>query len=281
MTQTPGRLSQVKFKIAMFLPDKLNYTSFFWELLKVTKDILVRHMEVALRSHEPFMDIGTASEKYAKKIFYSFADLNSSINSLELIPTFISINEIPPFYLWNGISETQYYKYHLENHYAKIADIIDFASNFANEVYRLGIPAGECTVAAILQNGNSKDTATASALEKFELHFRQLKRIKNIVIQQNGKPDGEEIKSMDRNMNGNGLPGNKKIFSDWYKESRQAEIYKVINKIGEDNIDVLNFLTHFSDTLIRPFLHNYTWLQSLETGGPAESRQFNRASSAT
>ena len=247
----------------MSFSDKLNQTNFFWELLKITKDMLVQHMKVALSSHEPLMEIGTPSEKYAKKIFYSLTDLNTLFDNLELIPTFFSIKEIPPYYLWNGISENQYYRYHLENHYSKISSIIDFSSTLANEVYRLGIPARECNIYTLLKNREIKDTDSGAILEKFELHFRQLKRIKNIAVH-NGRPVTEEPASTGNAIITSGLIGNKKTFSDWYKESRQTEIDKIVKKIREENEEVLDFLTRFSETLIPPFFHHYNSMKSVE-----------------
>jgi hypothetical protein len=244
----------------MSFSDKLNQTNFFWELLKVTKDILVDHMKVALTSHEPLMEIGTPGEKYAKKIFYSLTDLNTQFDNLDLIPVFFSINEIPPYYLWNGISENQYYRYHLENHYSKINSIIQYAAALANEVYRLEIPVRECDVPAIINNQHTKDTDTAAILKEFELQFRQAKKIKNITVHA-GKPEAEEINPEENAIITNGLIGNKKIFSDSYKTDRQAEISRITNKLEEDNNNVLKFITRFTDSLIHPFFHHYNFLQ--------------------
>lgn len=248
----------------MPLSEKLSNTKFAHELVVTTKDIIADHMRIFLDTHQEFMEIGTKSEKYGKNTLYSFIDLKESIDTLELVPTFFAIKKVPRFYLRNGISETAYYKYHLENHYIKITSIIDFTSNFVNDVYRLGIPVRKCNVYAILENLNTKHTATGTVLKKFESHFQNIKKGRNIIIHE-GKFDSEEIKSIDSTIISKEFLGKEKILHDWFMERKQREIGKVLQRINKDNTDVIDFLVEIIETLTEPFYNNYNFLKSLES----------------
>ena len=136
-------------------------------------------------------------------------------------------------------------------------------SNFINEVYRLGIPARKCNVYSILENLNTKGTATAIKLKEFESHFQGLKRKRNIIIHE-GKLDSEEIKSIDSAIFSKEFLGEDKILTDWFNKRKQDEIGKVLKKIHQDNTDVVNFLVDISETLKEPFLNRYNFLKSIE-----------------
>ena len=249
--------------IQMPLSDSINRSKFFVEVFSINQKFTFAQMLDAIKIGESHFNIGTPSEKYAKKILFQFTDLSNSLNNLELIPTFFSINKVPSFYLKNGISEIDYYKYHLENHYIKISSTIDFSSNFINEVYRLGIPIRKCNVYTILENLNTKDTESAICLRKFERHFEKQKRIRNIIIHE-GKHESEEIKSIDSNIMSTVFLGKEKLLTDYFNSQKQLAVSKVIDRIRQDNTDVSNFIKDIIESLTKPFLDNYNFLKSLE-----------------
>lgn len=247
----------------MSLSEFINRSKFFVEVFTINQKFTFSQMKTAVETGESHFNIGTPSEKYAKKILFHFADLSNSLDSLELIPTFFSINKVPSYYLKNGIPEIDYYKYHLENHYIKISSTIDFSANFINEVYRLGIPTRKCNVYTILENLNTKDTESAVCLKKFERHFEKQKKVRNIIIHE-GKHESEEIKSIDSSIMSKVFLGKEKILIDYFNTQKKLAISKVIEKIKQDNTDVSNYIKDIVESLTKPFINNYQFLKSLE-----------------
>ncbi len=247
----------------MPLSDSFNRSKFFVEVFTINQKFTFTQMMTAVKTGESHLNIGTPSEKYAKKILFEFGDLSSALDSLEFIPTFFSVNKVPSFYLKNGISEIEYYKYHLENHYIKITSIIDFTSNFINVVFRLGIPLRKCNVYAILENLNTKNTECATLLKKFERHFEKQKRIRNIIIHE-GKHESEEIKFIDSTIMSKVFLGKEKILIDYFNSQKQVAISKVIEKVKQDNLDVSKFVADIVESLTQQFLNSYKFLKSQE-----------------
>ncbi len=247
----------------MALADSFKRSRFFVEVFTINQKFTFDQMKVAAKTGESHLNIGTLSEKYAKKILFDFADLSDSLDSLDLIPIFFSINKVPSFYLKNGIEEIDYYKYHLENHYIKITSLIDFTSNFINEVYGLGIPLRKCNVYSILENLNTKDTESAGLLKKFDSHFEKQKRVRNIIIHE-GKHKSEEIKSIDSKIIGKFILGKEKILIDYFDNQKKEAVSKVIERIKKDNLDVSKFVSNIVESLKDPFLKRYKFLKSNE-----------------
>lgn len=247
----------------MSLSDSFNRSKFFVEVFTINQKFTFTQMMTAAKTGESHLNIGTSSEKYAKKILFQFGDLLDSLDSLDLIPIFFSINKVSSSYLKKGVSEIEYYKYHLENHYIKISSIIDFSSNFINKVYRLGIPLKRCNVYTILENLNTKGTESAVLLKKFERHFEKQKKIRNIIIHE-GKYESEEIKSIDSNIMSKIFLGKEKILIDYFNNQKQVAISKVIEKITQDNNDVSKFVSDIVESLTEPFLYNYKFLKFID-----------------
>jgi len=247
----------------MALSDSFNRSQFFVEVFTINQKFTFAQMKTAVKTGESHLNIGTLSEKYAKKILFEFGDLSASLDSLELIPIFFSINKVPTFYLKKGIKEIEYYKYHLENHYIKISSLIDFTSNFTNEVYGLGIPRRKCNVYAILENLNTKDTESAALLKKFERHFEKQKKIRNIIIHE-GTHESEEIKSIESKIMNKVFLGKEKILIDYYNNKKQIAVSKVIERIEQDNLDVGKFVSSIVESLKEAFLNRYAFLKSTE-----------------
>ena len=180
----------------MALSDKLNRSNFFVELFTINQKFTFTQIKTAVEQGIDHLDFGTESEKYAKRTLYGFIDLVVSVDSLEEIPVFFSIKKIPTFFTKNGISEINYYKYHLENHYIKISSILDYAAHFINNIFQLGIPERKCSPFVVLENLNIKGTAVGDSFSKFNNHFQTLKHQRNIIIHK-GKFESAAIKSID------------------------------------------------------------------------------------
>ena len=112
----------------MELTSKLNRSKFFIELFTINQKFTFEQVMTAAKQGIDHLEYGSESQKYAKKTLYGFIDLITSIEGLEETPIFFSINKIPSYFTKKGISEINYYKYHLENHYIKISSILDYTS---------------------------------------------------------------------------------------------------------------------------------------------------------
>lgn len=221
-------------------------------------------MKIALHSSKPFMEIGTTSEVFAKKIFYSFLDLTTAIDNLKHVSTFFSIKSLPKYYEKNDISEIQYYKYHLENHYIRITSILDLTVNFINNIFRLGLPQKKCNVFSVLENLNIKGSPTEKALKSFENKLQHIKQKRNIIIHQ-GKLESEEIKSIDSTIFTSDLIKQEKILVRWFNNKKQAEIKKVLFLFDEHNKIVCESILEIVETLTKPFQNSYNFLREVET----------------
>jgi Cthe_2314-like HEPN len=248
----------------MTLSHHISRSKFFIEIFTTTQSILVKHMKIALKVSEPFMEIGTESEKFAKNILYSFSDLTHAIDSLEEISIFFSIKNVPKFYTKKGISETKYYKYHLENHYIRITSTLDLISILINKVFRLGIPSRKCNAYSIFENTNIKGSPTAGALKSFETKLQSIKRKRNIIIHE-GKLESEEIKSIDSYIMNNDFFENEKVLIDWFNEKKQAEINKVLKLFEEHNKIVSESILEIVETLTIPFQNSYKSIRAIES----------------
>ena len=247
----------------MALSDKFNGTQFFIEVFTINQGFTFDQMKDILPKGKSHMDIGTPSQKYAKKIFFQYLDFASSVDILEEIPIFFSIPKIPSYYLKQGMSEIQYYKYHMENHYIKISSIIDFSAHFVNDVCRLGIPARKCNVFSVTENLNIVDTQVAETLKKFQSHFKDLKRKRNIIIHQ-GRDVNEEIKSLNETIFPKSIVEKQKNLIKWFHEKREKETKNILKMLDDNNNAVCDFLIELCDNLREPFLYNHNYLKSID-----------------
>jgi len=248
----------------MSLSDKLNRSKFFVEVFTVNQKFSFDHIRQSIDTGENHMDMGTDSQKFAKKVLFSFIDFTKSIDLLEEIPTFLLIKRIPKFYIDNGISEIGYYKYHLENHYIKITSILDYTAHFINTVYRLGIPSRKCNIYSITENLNLKGTNVGRILKDFESHFQDVKRKRNLVIHE-GKYDNEQLNQLDSSLVPKELLKEDKILLDWFGSRKKQEVEKLVSMLISNNNSICEHLLKVFEQLVPVFFDSYNFLKLKET----------------
>lgn len=234
-------------------------TKFFKDLFTINQKFTFDQIWEAAKEGKDHMEYGSLSEKYAKKIYFSFCELILSIQSLEEITAFFSIPKIPQYYIKNGISEIQYYKYHLENHYIKVTSILDYTAKFVNEVYRLGFPEKNCNIYSIKENLNIKNTNLGLILKNFESSLTSIKVSRNNIIHK-GVHNSEEIKAIEDEIFSIDFIKIDKILLDYFSTRKVAEIKKIIKKIEQNNKIVSKYILELFENLLVPFHDNYNYL---------------------
>lgn len=247
----------------MSLSNKLYRTNFFVQVFTLNQKFTFNHLRISIDTGENHLDIGTESEKFAKKILFSFIDFTKSLDLLEEIPVFLQIKSVPKFYLKNGISEINYYKYHLENHYIKITSILDYTAAFVNNVYRLGIPSRKCNIYALTENLNLKQTEVGKILHDFESHFKDIKRKRNLIIHE-GKYENEQLKKLDSTLISDSFLKSEKILAEWFVERKKHELNKIISMLIDNQNSICEYLIKLLDNLLPVFYDSYNFLKTKE-----------------
>lgn len=133
-------------------------------------------------SETSFYESITPKEKYLRKIWIKYINLNWEIERLNSVKVFFSINKIPDHYTQGGINNLEYYNYHYEYFRIKSISIIDYLVLFVNHCLKMGIPDRKCNVYSITENTNLKDSELVQCLIEFEKDISDLKKDRNKII---------------------------------------------------------------------------------------------------
>lgn len=207
---------------------------FFGELYnKYGRDIYSKHLKIAVKTGEDFNSIGTEKEKYIKQLFSYFYTITNGIEELKQINIYLSIDEVPKYYLDNGLEEKDYYTYHVHYHHIKCVSLIDFTVILLNHSLQLGIPLPKCNLLSITENTRFKETEISKRLKQFNKEFQQLKSERNKIIHRN-EFHSEDLKNLDGEISMVNLFSDSKELQEYFLKNKEKKLKKIIYKFLEN-----------------------------------------------
>lgn len=164
--------------------DRLCSSKFAYNLTLAICPIVATHLKTALDEGKDYNSLGTANEKKLKSILGLFSNLKTVVEDIEKVFVFLRYEAITPLKELYPLldKEEDYYKYHLENYFIRIAMIPDALVKIGNFVNPWGLSTN-CYGTTLL---DSKKNANVEQ-EAIDLMQKLIDKIKEIRDLRNNK----------------------------------------------------------------------------------------------
>jgi len=233
--------------LEMEVSEKYQSRKFNILLVNAVKPFLSEHLQAALKSNEiDYETYGSAKQIKLKLIVQFSSRISTVLEDLDRTFVFLAKDRklITEHY---GDLETQgeYYAYHLENFYIRLATLLDVIGKLGNEVYDLGIRKDKVSAYVFKDKANSKGYSKISEItgdlidgideyrkarhSKLHTGESEFKIFRKIII-------WEDLTKM---IDGNVDP----ILSDY----TDKEIKQQVNELKEFTIGVIQLIESFMD----------------------------------
>jgi hypothetical protein len=129
------------------LTDQLVDTQFGKEFVKILAPLTGKHLKIYLKNNSlKYEEIGDEYEKKLKEIGYYYGLLQTIVSDLELVLTFLKIEDRKQILeIFPSLeSQKQYYKYHIENFIIRIVTITDVVGKLGNSIFETALPEEKC-----------------------------------------------------------------------------------------------------------------------------------------
>jgi hypothetical protein len=124
----------------------------------------------------------TNDEKYVVNVLLAAMRIVDIIDQLRAVPVFLRNFPRRGRFRQYGINHLMYLRYHLEMHFIKTATLLDQMAILMNHVFRLGFPEKRCTIEAIIENDNTKNTSAARKMKMFGKSIEGIKSVRNRIV---------------------------------------------------------------------------------------------------
>lgn len=124
----------------------------------------------------------TEKEKYMISVSEVVFSISNTLDELKHIPIYFKYFPKYKSYTKNRIFHDDYMKYHLKNYYIRINTLLDQLALLINEVYELGLPTRRCSIEAVIENKNTKNTTTIKYLKALKKGIQGVKRLRNLIV---------------------------------------------------------------------------------------------------
>ncbi len=174
----------------MTLSDKITESNFAKELIGVTGSITSSHLKLYLQDRSlNYDELGTEQEKIIKQIFNYYYNLTVSVKDLEMVITFLELedrNLISSLYPQIE-SQKDYYNYHVENFIIRIISIADIIGKIGNVVFQTGIDDKRCNGYTFKDKIKITEALLSSKIEALLEHTKSIKKKRHKLLHEGDK----------------------------------------------------------------------------------------------
>ena len=198
-----------------------------------------------LYSKEKF-EIWDEKDLYIKNISEFTQKIEDGINVLKQFENYLLIKPFPNYFIENGISEKDYFKFQFENFFIRCSSIIDFKMHLINCTLKIGLPNSKCGYHSLKENKNIKGTDLSVKMSKLYNDFEKNIKIRNGIIHQ-GNFDSDLLDDISAFITPN-LPSElfDEDFNKYSNEEKEKNIKIAISELNKI-IEKLEF--HFGQLL--------------------------------
>ena len=140
--------------------------------------LTAKHLKIFLENKGTNYDeIGDDKEKKLKEIAHYYGLLQTSVSDLELVLTFLKIEdrELLTKLYPTLESQEQYYKYHLENFIIRIITITDIVGKLGNSIFETGLTEDKCNGYTFKEKINQTDTTCSDLIKNLLVETKEIK----------------------------------------------------------------------------------------------------------
>ena len=174
----------------MTLSDKITESNFAKQLIGVTADITSSHVKLSLQNRSlNYDELGTDNEKLIKKTFNYYYNLTVSVKDLEMVTTFLELedrNKIRSLYPQIE-SQKDYYNYHVENFIIRIISIADIIGKIGHVVFQTGIEDKRCNGYTFKDKIKNTEALLSSKIEALLEHTKSIKEKRHKMLHEGDK----------------------------------------------------------------------------------------------
>lgn len=160
------------------LSEQLVNTKFGLEYIKVLSPLTAKHLKIFLENKSTnYEEIGDDKEKKLKEIAHYYGLLQTSVSDLELVLTFLKIEDRKSItQLYPTLeSQEQYFKYHLENFIIRIITITDIVGKLGNSIFETGLNEEKCNGYKFKEKIKHTDPTCRALVEKLLVSTKEIK----------------------------------------------------------------------------------------------------------
>lgn len=150
------------------LIDQMLSSKFAMDFIKVLGPLTSAHMKIFLESRVDYDEIGTDTEKKLKEISNIYGLLQTAVSDLELVLTFLRIEDRKAILAIYPTLEDQekYFKYHLENYIIRVITITDIIGKLGNSIFEIGLDDEKCNGYSFKEKMKQVDGNIVTIVEK-------------------------------------------------------------------------------------------------------------------
>ena len=135
--------------------------------------------------------VENAKDEYITSVTQSAINIIFTYEQLEFIPVFMRRFPDKKFYNDYGINHPKYLQYHIENHFLKVATILDQCVRLTSDIYNLGISPKLSSLNQLTENKHTKKTKSVEILKKLNKEIQEIKTIRNKISHRGEFNDSE------------------------------------------------------------------------------------------
>lgn len=150
------------------LVDQMLSSKFAVDFIKVLAPLTSAHMKIFMENDVDYDDIGNDKEKKLKEISNLYGLLQTAVSDLELVLTFLRIeNRKAILEIYPTIeAQEKYFKYHLENYIIRVITITDIIGKLGNLIFECGLDDEKCNGYSFKEKMKQVDGNIVTIVEK-------------------------------------------------------------------------------------------------------------------